>query len=315
MHFEVVACRSATIISALNTEKITFSLENDIKMTKPIDAYDIPEVVNRTQNFFGLAAIVRENGDLKWKFSVTKWALRIIISTMSNSLFVYGKVVAHNILRRKFHFGDLGQMLFLIGYIYYVIDLIIVYKSGIDRVRYYKIHNYVDDIIGKGFYSETKAEITKMYIGFVSFFILSYLNNFVIKAIYEESVFAIILNFLDLYNSFFILVSLLDQISTITQLKNRLKHMGDVLEAYANCRYTMPGSFEEEIPSEKFKSSRTMMKKKLNSLKCLKDCRYFEILWFKKCYLMMLEQVDYINTLFGLKVKKNFIMKIKLFIY
>ncbi|KAL0870124.1 hypothetical protein ABMA27_006278 [Loxostege sticticalis] len=192
-------------------------------------------------------------------------------------------------------------MLFLIGYIYYIIDLIIVYKSGIDRVRYYKIHNYVDDIIGKGFYRETKAEITKMYIGFVSFFILSYLNNFVIKAIYEESVFAIILNFLDLYNSFFILVSLLDQISTITQLKNRLKHMGDVLEAYANCRYTMPGSFEEEIPSEKFKSSRTMMKKKLNSLKCLKDCRYFEILWFKKCYLMMLEQVDYINTLFGLK--------------
>ncbi|XP_052743935.1 uncharacterized protein LOC112050478 [Bicyclus anynana] len=191
----------------------------------------------------------------------------------------------------------------MLGYVQYVVDLLFVYKYGRQRcLDYYNTFENIDRVIGMPYYNEIKRSVTKICFFFILigsvYFISDYTALVLLYGWFISAVHSI-----DYIYTVIKILSALDGIAHFIQVKFRLKRIGDVLQDYYNSVASLPGMRKDVISKTDSTTTVCLSNRwKLELLDTIGYSRTKTILRLSKCYLLLLEQCDYVNGMFGFRV-------------
>lgn len=253
---------------------------------------DIYKPLNNVLIFFAYSYIKFDGVNLSLDWSKFKFILYILISTILNISFVYLKYYKNSF---NFTFDDSIQIVYFISFVQYLFDYYCIFKYGNDIQLNYR-NNYVeiDKTIGLPNYDNIKQRI-KVFI-IVSLF----LDLF--SAIFDA--FAWILNYgfikiaPNLISYFYYILNMLSITDIITnpiRMEYRLRIVGDILEKSTDNNYLEVNDIKTTLWS--FHGESHILKLQTPEQHCQK------VTQITRGYFRILEQCDYMNTMYGLRVR------------
>lgn len=255
----------------------------------------------------GLCCVLSDGKKLKYSWPICKIAFTATSLLIANSVSIYLSITTITYKRSKAAFQDYIPLIYLLGYVQYISDLTFVYKYGRQRcLNYYSVFENIDRVIGMCYYNEIRKSVAKICIYFIligscylisdyTALVMSYVGGFT----YGWSITAI--HSVDYIYTIIKMLSALDGIAHITQVKFRLKKMEDILKEYYSTVASLPGVTQDVICKE----DSTKNYQFLNgycSLNVIGQKHPEVILQLSRCYLLLLEQCEYINGMFGFRV-------------
>ncbi|CAH2089145.1 unnamed protein product [Euphydryas editha] len=265
------------------------------------DAFSTVAQLNFVLRIFGLSSIYRDGNKLKHNNPIWKFMLYIIVFFAANAYGVYFKIQTID-NHSKFTLTDAVQLVYLLGYIQYIFDIISVYKHGRQTyISYFNLYDYIDSIIGMPYYNQVKKYIRSMcafytFIALIKFVIAIFMwavdFNFIVLNIYSvELIYPVIR-----------LLAALDIIANCIQISCRLETIGDILEYYyhhdGNIPVVVTGITYDQI-------SVTKDLKQLNYLDPMKissKLSHSMMRHASRCYILLVEQSEFLNLKYGFRI-------------
>ncbi|XP_072942960.1 uncharacterized protein [Epargyreus clarus] len=263
-----------------------------------LDAFYTLKPLNFVLRMLGLNCIYRDGAVLKYDWSVAKTTILILLFGGLNVFSLYYKLYIWNGVI-SFTFKDAIQIVFIFGYFQYLLDLFYVHKYGRDQLlEYFRIYERIDSVLGKTYFREIRSSTIHLLISFTAISFISSVIDFsawlmtfgmpVVVTFFIDYTYVMIRNF-----------SIADVIAQVTQVLYRLKSIGDLLKEYHSLSEIAPGV--KDIIDEKYSSRKVW--KKTSHLVPFKTIDQYEFLITKLsgCYLLILEQCDHINAMYGVR--------------
>lgn len=203
---------------------------------------------------------------------------------------------------------DTMQMIY--DHFQYIIDLWFVSKFGRHiSVEYFKQYETIDIILGMTDYSTIKCKLLKLIYFFCTIWLTS--SAFDLVAWYLGYGWLPPLIYSISYIYLFIkIITTLDLTSHIMHIEIRLKIMADLVQNYYVTSESLQGFVGDSICNSNWLHSESYLRvlelnSSFNPLKiCSKD-HDDELQLLKKCYLLLTDQVEYINCMFGFRVRRH----------
>ncbi|XP_072942957.1 uncharacterized protein [Epargyreus clarus] len=199
-----------------------------------------------------------------------------------------------------FTFKDFIKILFLFGYVQYIIDLYCVHKYGRQIcLEYFNIFDHIDKILGMEYYNNIRKLIIRTLITFTTFAVISTVFDVGAWYISSGSIF-IAVNMFDYIYVILRQLTIADYIAQVTQIEYRLKFHENLLHDFYMMCETLPGVIKDIVAEKGMNKCR----KRINSVQIIPDkIRILDqITRLGSCNLLILEQTAYTNSMYGIRV-------------
>ncbi|KAJ0172582.1 hypothetical protein K1T71_011721 [Dendrolimus kikuchii] len=230
--------------------------------------------INWILTFFALNCVRRKNGKLVVHWSLLRNLSSIVTIFIVITCFLYGKV--SNIEKNEdgsIKFINLIEMTFLLDYVQYIIDLYYVFKTKHVLIKYYENYDHIDKITGMTYYKSIRTSIAYTFIINIVIIlfpiILDYLTYSVMFGWLRPTLFSI-----DYFFNMLNTLTIVNLTAHVIQMTYRLKRIESI-----------------------FKHSYTPLEASNNIF-----LNNWDVLYIKKCYLMLLEQTEYVNYIYGFRM-------------
>ena len=264
-----------------------------------LDVLSTFESLNTVLRIFDLSCISRDGTNLKWSWPIWRISLIVTIVVAVNGLAVYIKIQSFNTESTTHIFKEVIQIVYLIGYQQYLIDMTLAYKFGRQQyVDYLKQYEQFDNKLGTCYYKKLRTSIRNLCYFFTAIGITSVAAEYIGWSV---SV-GIIMPTIYLIDYLYVIVrilSVLDMISNYTQMWYRLKAVADTLEDYYFRCENMPGIVRE------LTNLRLSKRIQLECFKSISFNRMDVVMDLPRLYLLLIEQCEYLNMKHGLRVRLN----------
>ncbi|KAG6452759.1 uncharacterized protein LOC115445227 isoform X2 [Manduca sexta] len=203
---------------------------------------------------------------------------------------------------------DAIQMVY--DYCQYIVDLYFVYKYG-RRIsaEYFKQYDKLDKVLGMNSYQTIKKRIIKLILLFTGLWIVS--SSFDMFAWVLSYGWRTPLVYSVAYIYLYIkIATMLDFTSHVIHAEVRLKIIGDLVQVHYNdteCSTDLIGDciFNKNWLYANENSSTSKRKLHPDPIKSLPHPGHHEVKSLTRCYLMLTEQVVYVNSMYGLRILLN----------
>lgn len=224
----------------------------------------------------------------------------VVLATLTIFCICRNFLTGYNFVSNSIKLTEVIQMIYNICQ--YNIDLIYVNIYGrFKSIEYFKQYNSIDKILS--FNSELCLG-RKTFI-LVVFFTLSWLlssfSDFVTWVLYLGWVAGILyaVNYIYLYIK---MLTIMDMICQAMNIEIHLKTIGDFIQYYYSNLESHPGMTESSICSKTWFNKHTSLQENPNKPLKLISCKTQNVKWLTRCYLMLTEQVEFINSMYGIRV-------------
>ncbi|XP_041985053.1 uncharacterized protein LOC121737441 [Aricia agestis] len=261
-----------------------------------MDTFSTMSHLNAILRLVSLSCIVRDRSTLRHSWSFYKASFHVIFLTTFTILSMYFKFYSIHGLS-SFSFKDAIQFVYLLGYVQYLSDLYFVYKYRQLYLDYINMYDYIDRILGINYISIIKSRVTKICLVFLIFDLCCsvfdytswiFFYGWLIPTLYSvEYVFYLFKN-----------LSIADMAANMYQLEYRLRAIGDLLENDKTSTITVKSVHKDiKLTVDAFDHKAYKL-----DLAALNQDRPEVILGISRCYLLLLDQADCINTMYGLRI-------------
>ncbi|XP_023944519.2 uncharacterized protein LOC112050483 [Bicyclus anynana] len=186
-------------------------------------------------------------------------------------------------------FNNSIQMFYILSFLQFVVDMYFIYLYRKDYMEYYSLYDYIDRVLGMPNYAQIKKSNNKICFFFIFLAATTILIDYTAWRIAYGWVLTTIYSIDYLYLALRI-VSSLEIMTHFSQVLFRLKIVGDSIEVFHSSNNLKLGGF---LAAQK--------KDRLDKLKIICYNHSDVILWYKRCYLLLLEQCDFINNAYGFR--------------
>lgn len=239
-------------------------------------------------NIFGLSRVCLSGGHLK----ITSNIFKHILITILLIFVIVGSCISYYMSIGMI--SDLGtslsfvQMFHLLFNIQYFFDIYSVHEYGGHAfLRYIAIYQTIDKSLGVISYKEIKKNILEICLTMFAIVPLTAVFDFIYSVVTLGWLVSIVYTVQYMFYLFKIL-NTLEMVSHICQIKYRLKYIGDLLKYY-HYYYDYMTEVHQHLSYRKH-----FFINKGNELNQI-----------SRCYLLISKQTNYINNMYGFRVKKN----------
>lgn len=273
------------------------------------NAYDTFAPLNVLLRIDSLIAIKKSKGNLIVSWSFTKTLLTVTMLICINITVTVFKIQHFFSTNTESRSNIFLQLIFLLSFGQYIVDLHYVHKLGRKTcLKYFKLYENFDNSLRMSYYNEVTEKIKKITAFFSVVGVVCPIFNY-ISGVISYGWVGPTLNCVDDFYASLNSLTVLDMSFHVMQIEYRLKMMADVLHDVYTSTENLPGSMEDLVnDKEWFHNTKGVLKSNVMCLKTLGFGRYYEIDRFKRCYIILIEQVNYINQMFGLRV--SIVMKL-----
>ncbi|KAL0820706.1 hypothetical protein ABMA28_006535 [Loxostege sticticalis] len=279
----------------------------------PKDAYDTLTPINILLKMFSLTTLSRENSRLKVSYSWIKRIFTITALIMFTILVTVGKVLNYfgsygENKTFNIRFTDSLQITYMLEFLQYIVDLKYVFKfGGYTSMKYFKLYEQIDDILGMMYNSIIKSKIYNATASTCSLVIVSSALDFAAWFIITGYDTHALYYSIDYIFFFINTLTIIDMCANVIQVEYRLKTIGDVLQDLYSV--TKNSLSVVNVVGDKswlyFSKDKAVTRKIISSSKFLEYNHLNDIVWLNKCYLLLIEQTAYINEIFGARILIN----------
>lgn len=207
---------------------------------------------------------------------------------------------------------DFIQMVY--DHIQYVVDLWFIYKfRGHFTMGYFKKYEHIDQIFGITDCTTVKKKLAKMLCFFTSIWLISSAFDFL--AWYQGyGCMLPMVNSISYLYLFLKMMTILDLTSHVMHIEIRLTLIVDFVQHYYSvCAENWKGMEEDSTCRTDSTLPILNLKDRLQPLKVGSKNEYNEVHWLTRCYLLLTEQVEFINCMFGFRVRsQKFVIVVEL---
>lgn len=250
-----------------------------------METYSTLRPTNFVLKPMALNCICKKDNRIVASWSLFKNLSILFILCPINALALYFKVIHTDITENGFTFTDAVHYEFIFGFIKYIVDLAYVkMNSSKECIDYYYAYENIDNILKIRCYDEMKKNcrtiVTLICAGCIFTFIFEFTAWHLVQPIDTEDISFVI----QYFYSFAQVLTVLDMISHLVQIENRLRTFGDIAEKLIGTNMDM--------------AKRTNVFKVTEPFSWTPD----DIISLSRCYLMLINQTEFINNLFGFRV-------------
>lgn len=274
---------------------------------EPKDAFDTLAPINNLLKIFFLRTLSRKNGRFKTLSRRKRMFMIATVITATLLLFV-PKVICYlddDGNRKTLRFTHALFISCLIKLVQYFVDLHYVFKSGNTSIKYFKIYEQIDDVLGMMYNSVIKSKVLTETVAVCSLVIVTLVVNFVTwSAIDGYAVHAV--HTIDYILIFINTLTVIEICSNVIQVEYRLKTIGDILQDFYSSVYSLPVA---NLVLDKnwlyYSKDKSSERRHIDQSKFLETNHFNDLIWLNKCYMLLIRQTEYINETFGARVSKN----------
>lgn len=265
-----------------------------------IDTYYSLLPINRLLKIFALSCVFRNGRQVQAHWSLTKNLIIVILFTAINLVVLYYKTqhLWYSIEKQAFKFIDTLHLTFIFSSCLYFVDLIVVRVYGTDVcVKYYNTYERLDSILGMTYYIAIRKRIIKISVFLLLISIIGCAIDYV--AWYVALTWEIPTYYLVEY-TYFVLKTLtvLDAISNVLHVEYRQRTLGDAILLFD---VTPTHSEVGKESTKTWFGIIEVRRNKVGSSKTVLD-NDFDLTCLSQYYLMVREQTDFVNKMFGTRV-------------
>lgn len=283
--------------------------ENNKMKTKE-SAYNTLSYVTWLLKIFSLNS--NSNHDINVTFLIVKSVLTaILLISLTVYCLYYNITNMYKAVNVSIKLTEILQMVYNICQ--YSIDLIFVIKYGTRiSVEYFKQYDKIDKILGINTYSSLKQRLLKVVIFCTTVWLISSSCDLIVLGIKFGFVTPAINSISYIYLYIKILTTL-DLTSHVMNIEIRLKAINEFVQNYYSNAESYPGIKGDSMLCNKNwlytkTSSRISDLQEINNpLKVISFNGYHEVKWLTRCYLTLIEQVAFINRMYGIRVRFFFL--------
>ncbi|XP_045772564.1 uncharacterized protein LOC123872376 [Maniola jurtina] len=233
-------------------------------------------------------------------------AITVAVLACINFFTLYYKFTySYHDLLKSVKYTDVVQMVY--DLFQYMVDLYFVYKYGSDVFyEYIRQYAYIDGMLGMEYYSRIKRRLIIAMIFIISMWISSSLCDYIIWAIGFGLVATSSFSLAYIYMLIKILTNLHLTLH-VMHIGSRLRVIGDwVQECYCTSLSCSPKIEDTVMKKNWFYSHKTKTStSKLYPSKSATCMNCSEVKLLSRCYLLLTEQVNFINKIFGMRILLN----------
>ncbi|KAL0820703.1 hypothetical protein ABMA28_006532 [Loxostege sticticalis] len=190
----------------------------------------------------------------------------------------------------------------LIKLVQYFVDLHYVFKSGHTSIKYFKIYEQIDDVLGMMYNSVIKYKVLTETVTVCSLVIVTLVVNFVTwSTIAGYAVHAV--HSIDYILIFINTLTVIEICSNVIQVEYRLKTIGDILQDFYSSAYSLPVA---NLVLDKnwlyYSKDKSSERRHIDQSKFLETNHFNDLIWLNKCYMLLIRQTEYINETFGARI-------------
>lgn len=238
---------------------------------------------------FILRNVKRRENKLVQCWSLTETLIVVSVMLTINIFSFVTKMQIFDInIKKDYFFLDTIQLTYILSFAGYIVDLVFVYKMRHSFVKYLEFYANIDKIINAPNFSKIKMKNVITVVLFIISFLVStfldYLAWFIGFGWVEPTLYC-----LDYIYFFIISLTVLDFISNVIQIEHRLKMMAQVTKELTSSLITIYRNVDEN----RIENQQTISH----------DVRVnFDIPSLSKFYVLLMDQVNYVNTAYGVRV-------------
>lgn len=269
-----------------------------------MDTYATMRPINFLLKCFALNCICKKDNKIISSWSLIKNLLIISILCPMTSIVFFKKYQETDVKKSQFSYTDVLTIVFFLSFLKYVIDLVYVWKYGKKNcVNYYYAYDKIDGILKTNNYNEIKSTCFKIIVFSFAFLIFSItVDNLAWRLTVANIDIQYIQYSIGYFYNFAQILVILDIVSHVIQIEYRSRRFGDIVEKFNknNKAESKCGTVSRNVNSEATR---------LDRLKILKVRAKDNNIWspddipiLNQCYLMLIKQTEFINTMFGFRV-------------
>lgn len=262
---------------------------------------------------FAMDFTIRCGAQITTKWSWIRVACVITVLSFLSGTSLYWKMAKFYLdLDNSITVTDAVESIY--DYMQYVVDLYFISTLGCNcKLEYYNYYKNIDIILGFKKYSAVKKEIDTLLMGFSAAWFISCSLDYTGWTMSFEYIRATVFAVVYIYIAGKLL-TFLDLVSNTINLDYRLGAISEILEYYydkepnenASCL-----SMVDPISNDKWihtKSNKTyILQGRVYKITPVEGDRKENVRWLSKCYLLLDEQCNFINRMFGFRVSETLI--------
>lgn len=253
--------------------------------------------VNWILRIFVLSTVRREQNQLVqcWSWSGTFIVLVTMLTT--NLIFLAIKVRNFGNTYGQLNFIDSLQLTYILGFAEYIVDLVFVYRMRHRCVKYLQFYANIDKVLKVPDFSQIRMKNLAFVLLIITGFTLTSIFDYIAWSCAYGWV-APTLYSLDYIYGFINALTIVDVISNVIQIEYRVKEiLGYIKDYYATSLALSDEMNDIDVGA--------VERKKVDRLKTVSYGKAYDVLLLSKSYVMLMEQVNFINAAYGVRVRGN----------
>ncbi|XP_047533415.1 uncharacterized protein LOC125068359 [Vanessa atalanta] len=234
------------------------------------------------------------------------YAIPATVLACINLLTLYYKITyVKNRLTISVLYTDAVQMIYDI--FQYMVDLFFVYKYGAElSCIYIKKYAYIDGLLGTDYYTSIRRRLIRI----MGFYMFMWLSSSLFDYFIWANGFGFTITTVYSIAYIYILIKILTNIDltvNVMQVECRLRALAEIVRDFCSGTESTPGITEDINKSDWFyhEESRKSCKPKFLSVTIISCLDRQEVRRLSKCYLLLTEQVTFINKMYGMRILMN----------
>ncbi|KAL0830759.1 hypothetical protein ABMA28_002882 [Loxostege sticticalis] len=278
------------------------------KQNESEDAFDSLNFINQLLKIFCLSILSRENRRLKISYSWFKVFFTIVCIICLIIFLTYDIVKFYAYEIQHFKFNDEVLLVILVRAVLYSIDLCYVFKfGGNTNLHYFKLYEQIDKVLDTD-NAMIKTKVLKVTVFITSLYGILTVVNIIWAAFYDPTEsFTTVRATVGIIMIYINSLSILEMLVHVILIEYRLIKINNILQL--RCSSTTNNFGALSVLGEN--NWLYFSKHKEITRNPQVDCNYFyDISWLNKCYLLLIEQSNFINKLFGVRDPETTILNI-----
>lgn len=225
----------------------------------------------------------------------------LIIGSVNLFTLYYKLKYVYNIVFISVRYTDMVQIIYDV--FQYIADLVFVHKYGAEICHeYIKQYACIDRFIGTDFYVKIRRSLIKAMMILIIMWILSSLFDYLMWlkgfGFIQTSVYSIAYVYM-----FIKILTNLDLTANVIHIESRLSVLGDIIQDYCNTIENSSEIIEDFVAKKDWLYYNESKSVKLHSIKVNSGINKNYVKTLSQCYFLLLEQVRFINKMFGMRVR------------
>lgn len=270
-----------------------------------MDTYSTMRPINFLLKCFALNCVYKKDNNVASSWSLIQNLSIMFIMCSINVFILYNEAQERDFKSFEFTLTDAYVFTFLLSFFKYVVDLVFVRKyCKKECVDYYYAYDKIDNILKTNDYNKIKVTCLKIMVFTSALFSFAIILDFLAwylpyKFIYMLALFVYFYEFLRTLN-------ILEMVSHVFQVEHRLCILGDIVEKF-NKNSKDVSKWVTVRWFVNYEATRLDRLTVLDERAARNDIGTpDDILQLSQCYLLLMKQTEFINTMFGFRVSISY---------